>query len=80
MQMERASSSTAHWRMTPDNPERVTVLRQIGRLGVEHAANIPMMTRSNVYAYRPGCFTGLTPYLPMGDDRFNDVKIGMRCK
>jgi hypothetical protein len=38
------------------------------------------MTRSNVYAYKPGCFTGLNAYLPMGDDRFNDVKIAAKCK
>ena len=66
--------------MTPDNPERVKLLRQIGRLGVEYAANIPLMTRSNVYAFKPGCFTGLDAYLPMGDDRFNDVRIGAKCK
>lgn len=66
--------------MTPDNPERVKLLHQIGRLGVEYASNIPLMTRSNVYAYKPGCFTGLDPYLPMGDDRFNDVRISATCK
>ncbi len=66
--------------MTPDNPDRVKVLRQIGRLGVEYAANVPMMTRSNVYAYKPGCIVGLDPYLPVGDDRFNDVKMGADCK
>jgi peptide/nickel transport system substrate-binding protein len=66
--------------MTPDNPERVKLLRQIGRLGVEYASNIPLMTRSNVYAFRPGCFAGLDAYLPQGDDRFNDVKIGAKCK
>ena len=67
-------------RMTPDNPERIKLLHQIGRLGVEYAANIPLMTRSNVYAYKPGCFIGLDPYLPQGDDRFNDVKIAAKCK
>ena len=67
-------------RITPDNPERVKLLHQIARLGVEYASNIPLMTRSNVYAFRPGCMTGLAPYLPMGDDRFNDVKIGAKCK
>jgi len=67
-------------KMTPDNPERVKLLRKLGRLGVENASNITLMTRSNVYAYRPGCFTGLDPYLPMGDDRFNDVKIAAKCK
>ncbi len=67
-------------RMTPDNPERMKLLHRIARLAVENASNIPLMSRSNVYAYRPGCFTGLDPYLPQGDDRFNDVKIGARCK
>lgn len=66
--------------MSPDNPERVKLLRQIGRLGVEFAANVPVMTRSNIYAYKPGCFTGLDAYLPMGDDRFNDVRISATCK
>jgi len=67
-------------KMTPDNPERVKLLRKLGRLGVENASNITMMTRSNVYAYKPGCFTGLDAYLPQGDDRFNDVKISATCK
>ena len=66
--------------MTPDNPDRVKLLRAIGRLGVEFASNIPLMTRSNIYAYKPGCFTGLDAYLPQGDDRFNDVRISARCK
>ena len=29
------------------------------------------MTRSNVYAYRPGCILGPVAYLPTGNDRFN---------
>jgi peptide/nickel transport system substrate-binding protein len=66
--------------MTPDNPERVKVLRQIARLGVEYAGNVPIMSRSNVYAFKPGCFTGLDPFLPQGDDRFNDVRISAKCK
>ena len=44
--------------MLPDDPQRLTVLRQIGRLGVEYAANMPLMTRSNVYAYRPAASSG----------------------
>ena len=66
--------------LLPENPERLLVLRQIGRLSVEDVANIPLMTRSNVYAYRPGCIVGLKPYLPIGDDRFNDVQIAANCK
>ena len=42
--------------------------------------NVPVMTRSNVYAYKPGCMIGLEPYLPAGDDRFNDIKMGKGCK
>jgi hypothetical protein len=33
-----------------------------------------------VYAYKAGCMVGLEPYLPAGDDRFNDVKMGKGCK
>lgn len=66
--------------LLPDDPERLKVLRQIGRLGVEYAANMPLMTRSNVYAFKPGCILNLTSYLSIGDDRFNDVKIAAKCK
>ena len=36
--------------------------------------------RANVYAYKPGCILNLEPYLPSGDDRFNDVRISTGCK
>ena len=67
-------------KMTPDNPERLKVLRQIAQLAVVNVSNVPVMTRSNVYAYKPGCMIGLEPYLPAGDDRFNDIKMGKGCK
>ena len=41
---------------------------------------LPLMTRSNIYAYKPGCIQGLPPYLAIGDDRFNDVRIAAKCK
>ena len=66
--------------MLPSDPERIKVLRQIGRVGVENVANMPLMTRSNVYAYKPGCVLGLKAFLPLGDDRFNDVEVGAGCK
>ena len=66
--------------LLPDDPTRLTILRQIARVGVENVANIPLMTRSNVYAFKPGCILGLPPYLPIGDDRFNDVQIAAECK
>lgn len=67
-------------RLLPEDQERLKVLRQIGRLGVEYVSNMPLMTRSNVYAYKPGCIIGLTPFLSIGDDRFNDVNVGEKCK
>ena len=66
--------------MVPDDPERLKLLRAIAKVSVEFVANIPLMSRSNVYAYRPGCISGLDPYLPQGDDRFNDVKMAPGCK
>jgi peptide/nickel transport system substrate-binding protein len=66
--------------MLPEDPARLQVLRQIARLGVEHVSNIPLMTRSNIYAYKTECILGLKPYLPIGDDRFNDVQLAANCK
>jgi peptide/nickel transport system substrate-binding protein len=66
--------------MLPSDPERILVLRQIARVSVENAAQAPLMTRSNIYAFREGCILNLTPYLPFGDDRFNDVQVSKTCK
>ena len=66
--------------MLPSDSERVQVLRQIGRVAVENVAQAPIMTRSNIYAFREGCIMNLTPYLPFGDDRFNDVQVSTTCK
>ena len=43
------------------------------------AATIPIITRANLYASKPGCILNLEPYLPSGDDRFNDVRIAEGC-
>lgn len=66
--------------LSPSDPRRLEVLRQLNRVVVEHAANFPIMTRSNVYAFRPGCISNLPPYLPTGDDRFNGVRLGAGCR
>jgi ABC-type transport system substrate-binding protein len=66
--------------MLPSDPGRIPVLRQIARVAVETVAQAPLMTRSNVYAYRDGCILNLTPYLPFGDDRFDDVQVSGTCK
>ena len=67
-------------RMDPAHPERMNVIHQLGRLTTELAAHFGIMTRSAVYAYKPGCIAGLPPYLPTGNDRINDLTIGENCK
>ena len=66
--------------MAGNDPRRVETMRDLSRAISDNAATIPIITRSNVYAYRPGCVTNLQPYLPAGDDRFNDVEIAAGCK
>ena len=67
-------------RMDPADPRRLGVLRQLARLTTEQVSHIALMVRPNVYVYRPGCVTGMTPYLPAGGDRFNDVRVSAACK
>ncbi len=67
-------------RLDPADPARMAVLKQLARLTTEQVSHIALMVRPNVYTYRPGCISGMTPYLPAGGDRFNDVKVSMACK
>ena len=67
-------------RLAASNPRRVEVMRDLAREISDTAASIPIISRANIYAYNPGCIQNLTPYLPAGDDRFNDVRIGGGCK
>jgi hypothetical protein len=55
-------------------------MQQLSRVIADTAATLPIITRANVYAYRPGCILNLQAFLPAGDDRFNDVQIASRCK
>jgi peptide/nickel transport system substrate-binding protein len=66
--------------MAASDPARLDVLRQINRATVENVSTFTIMTRSNVYAFKPGCVAGLDSYLPFGDDKFNNVKIEAKCK
>jgi hypothetical protein len=67
-------------RLDPANPGRTAVLKQLARLTTELATHFGIMTRSNVYAYKAGCIGGILPYLPTGNDRINDVRVGDKCK
>ncbi|WP_299521062.1 ABC transporter substrate-binding protein [uncultured Serinicoccus sp.] len=62
-----------------DDPERVNALQAVNRETVESAANIPVVTRSNIYAYNEGCFSGLDPYLASGSNDWRDVTIAPDC-
>lgn len=62
------------------DPKRTEIMRDLSKEISETAAIIPIMTRANVYAYRPGCIQNLNPYLAAGDERFNDVQIAKDCK
>jgi len=66
--------------MAGTDPKRTPVMRDLAKVIVETVATIPVITRANVYAYRPGCIQNLQSYLPAGDDRFNDVTIAANCK
>ena len=62
------------------DPQRITVMQDLSRVVSDTAATIPVISRANVYAYRPGCIMNLQPYLAAGDERFNDVQVSMGCK
>ena len=66
--------------MAATDPRRVEVMRQLAKVISETAATLPIITRANIYATKPGCILNLNPYLPIGDDRFNDVHIAAGCK
>ncbi len=66
--------------MDSRDPARLDALRQVVELASDHVALVPIMTRSNVYAYRPGCIVNLTAFLPGGADRFNDTRVSANCR
>jgi peptide/nickel transport system substrate-binding protein len=65
--------------MAAVDSRRASVMQELAREISASVATMPMITRSNVYAYKPGCILNLEPYLPSGDDRFNDVRVAMGC-
>jgi peptide/nickel transport system substrate-binding protein len=67
-------------RLQARDPKRLETMLELSREISEQVANFPIITRASVYAYRPGCILNLQPYLPAGDERFNDVKVGAKCK
>ena len=66
--------------LVPGDPKRLAVMHRLARVTTEHVSHMTLMTRSAVYAYKPGCVSNLPPYLATGNDRINDTKIGATCK
>jgi peptide/nickel transport system substrate-binding protein len=67
-------------RLRSDDPKRLAVMLDLSREISEQVGNVPVITRANVYAFKPGCILNLLPYMPAGDERFNDVQVGAACK
>ncbi len=67
-------------RLQANDPKRLEVMQALMREISEQAANFPVITRATVYAYKPGCIVNLQGYMPAGDERFNDVMVGAKCK
>jgi peptide/nickel transport system substrate-binding protein len=66
--------------MVPTDPRRLQVLHELARVTTEQVSHITLMTRSAIYAYKPGCIINLPPYLATGNDRINDTRVGANCK
>ena len=66
--------------MAATDPKRLAVMHDLAREVSEMVGTMPIISRSNLYAAKPGCILNLEAYLPSGDDRFNDVKIAAGCK
>jgi peptide/nickel transport system substrate-binding protein len=62
------------------DPRHGEVPREVVDMASDAVSLVPIMTRANVYAFKPGCVMNLAPYLPGGADRFNDVRIGTKCR
>ncbi len=67
-------------RIPPINPERPDLVRRLNASPVENVSTFTLMTRDNVYAFRPGYIGNLPPFPAGGDDRFNDVTIAAGCR
>ena len=67
-------------KLAPTDPKRLETMLELSREISEQVSNFPVITRATVYAYKPGCIVNLLPYLPAGDERFNDVKVSASCK
>ncbi len=65
--------------MDSRDPVRQALLREVATWASDTAAIVPIMTRSNVYAFKPGCVVNLPAYLPGGADRLNDTKVAAGC-
>lgn len=62
-----------------EEPGRADWLTTANQEVIDQAANVPVMTRSNIYAFKDGCIDGLTKYLAAGSNDWRDVTVGSGC-
>lgn len=65
--------------LAADDPARTAALEAVNQEAVEQVANIPVVTRANIYAYESGCLAGLEEYLASGSNDWRDVTIAPDC-
>ena len=61
------------------DPARVTAVKAASKEVTDQVATLPVMTRANIFAYKPGCIQNLEPYLGSGSPDWRDVVVGANC-
>jgi peptide/nickel transport system substrate-binding protein len=62
-----------------DDPQRAVALQDANQETISQAATVPIMTRANIYAFKPGCVAGLEEYLASGSNDWRDVTVSSGC-
>jgi len=65
--------------LSSDDPARADAIKAANQKTIDQAATIPIMTRANIYAFRPGCIKGLGEYLASGSNDWRDVTVATGC-
>lgn len=60
-------------------PERDVAIKAANQEAIDQAATVPVMTRANIYSFKPGCIGGLKQYLASGSNDWRDVTVGAGC-
>ena len=61
------------------DPKRVESIRAASKETTDQVAVIPIMTRANIFGFKPGCIQNLNPYMGSGSPDWRDVVVGTGC-